>query len=62
MSIDNLILGVNSVTVSYLIHYDSLLQNSTAILSKNATEVYYKTRQAFYCKMRQFHFKMLQLF
>ena len=29
MSIRNLILGVNSVTVAYLIHYDSLLQNAT---------------------------------
>ena len=46
MSIGNLILGVNSVTVSYLIHYDSLLQNST--------EVYCKMRQDFYYKMRQF--------
>ena len=34
MSIDNLILGVNSVTVSYLIHYDSLLQNATDIITK----------------------------
>ena len=29
MSIGNLILGVNSVTISYLIHYDSLIQNAT---------------------------------
>ena len=34
MSINNLILGVNSVTVSYLIQYDSLLQNSTDIVTK----------------------------
>ena len=34
MSIGNLILGVNSVTVSYLIHYDSLLQNATDIITK----------------------------
>ena len=33
MSIGNLILGVNSVTVSYLIHYDSLLQNATDIIT-----------------------------
>ena len=46
-------MGVNSVTVSYLIHYDSLLQNATAILLQNATEVCYKMRQVFYCKMRQ---------
>ena len=31
IDIGNLILGVNSVTVSYLIHYDSLLQNTTNI-------------------------------
>ena len=34
MSIGNLILGVNSVAVSYLIRYDSLLQNATANLLK----------------------------
>ena len=43
--------GVNSVIVSYLIRYDSLLQNATAILLQNATEVYYKMRQVFYYKM-----------
>ena len=31
IDIGDLILGVNSVTVSYLIHYDSLLQNTTVI-------------------------------
>ena len=40
MSIRNLTFGVNSVTVSYLIRYGSLLQNSTAILLQSATEVY----------------------
>ena len=60
MSIGNLILGVNTVTVSYLIYYDSLLQNATAILSQNATEIYYKcvrvfiTKRVSYYKMRQF--------
>ena len=34
MNIGNLILGVNNVTVSYLIHYDSLLQNATDIIIK----------------------------
>ena len=34
MIIRNLILGVNSVTVSYLIHYDSLLQNAIDIITK----------------------------
>ena len=64
MSIGNLLLGVNSVAVSYLIHYDSLLQNATDIMTKcgsnllqNATEVYYKMCQVFYYKMRQFILK-----
>ena len=34
ISIGNLILGVNSVTASYLTHYNSLLQNSTDIITK----------------------------
>ena len=34
MSIVNLILGANSATVSYLIHYDSLLQNATDFITK----------------------------
>ena len=34
MSIKNLILDFNSVKVSYLIHYDSLLQNATDIMTK----------------------------
>ena len=34
MSIENLILGVNSVTVLYFIHYDSLLQNATDLTTK----------------------------
>ena len=34
MSIENLILGVNSVTVLYFIHYDSLLQNATDLITK----------------------------
>ena len=61
MRIKNLILRVNSVTVWYLIRYDSLLQNATYIITKcdsyillqNATEVYYKMHQVFYYKMRQ---------
>ena len=60
MSIGNLILGVNSVTVSYLIRYESLLQNATDIftnatanLLQNMSKVYYKMRQVFYYKMRQ---------
>ena len=68
MSIRNLIFGVNSVTVSYLIHYDSLLQNATDIITKcssyfiiRSTEFYYKMRQVFYYKTRQFYYKMWQL-
>ena len=61
MGIGNLILGVNSVTVSCLIHYDSLLQNATAFLLQNATEVYYKIRHVYYYKIRQFYYKMRQL-
>ena len=70
------VMGVISVTVSYLIHYDSLLQYATDILAKcdsyfitkcnrsllqNASGFYYKMRQ-FYYKMRQhtLHFKILQ--
>ena len=34
ISIRNLIFGVNSVTVSYLIRYDSLLQNATDVITK----------------------------
>ena len=34
MSIGNLVRGVNSVTVSYLIRYDSLLQNATDTIRK----------------------------
>ena len=34
MIIRNLILGINSVMASYLIRYDSLLQNATDIMTK----------------------------
>ena len=37
MSIGNLILGLNSVTISYLIRYESLLQNMPGLLLQNAT-------------------------
>ena len=47
--------------VSYLVHYDTLLQkptgvitkNATAILLQNAIKVSYKMRQVFHYKMRQ---------
>ena len=35
-----------------------LSQNTIAILSQNATELYYKVRQVFSYKMRQFYEKM----
>ena len=60
MIIRNIILGVNSVTVSYLFHCDSLLQNATDILVQNATKVYCKMRQVFYYKML-FYYKIRQL-
>ena len=42
------------LTISSLVHYDTLLQNVTAILLENMTKLYYKMRQVFYYKMRQF--------
>ena len=51
MSIKNLIFGVNSVTVSDLIRYDSLLQNATDVITKCDSSVitkcdsYYKMRR-----------------
>ena len=54
MSIGNLILGVNSVTVSYLIHYDSLLQNATDIIKKMRQLFYYEMQQKFMTKCVRF--------
>ena len=42
-------------STTYLVHYDALLQNATAISLQNTTNVYYKMRQVFCYKMRQFH-------
>ena len=42
-SIGNLVLGVNSVTVLYLIHYDSLSQNATDIITQ--CESYFITKR-----------------
>ena len=68
ISIRNLILVASSVTVSYLIHHDSLLQNATDIITKSDSYLitkcgrsYYKMRQDFYYKLRRFHYKMRQL-
>ena len=41
------------VAVSYLVHYNTLLQN--------ATNVYYEMCQLFQYKMRQFRYEMRQL-
>ena len=41
------------VVVSYLVHYNTLLQN--------ATKVYYEMCQLFQYKMRQFRYEMRQL-
>ena len=38
-----------------------LLQNATATLLQNATEVYYKMSQVFYYKIRMFYYKKRQL-
>ena len=61
MSIGNLIVGVNGVTVLYLIHCDSLLQNTTALSLQNSTEVHYKRHQMFYYKMQKCYYKLRQL-
>ena len=60
MSIGNLILGVNSVTVSYLIHYDSLLQNVADIIRKCVSYFITKCHRSLF-KMRQYYYKLLQL-
>ena len=53
--IGNLVWGVNIVTVSFLIRYDSLLQNTANIITKR--DSYFITN----CKMRKFYYKMRQL-
>ena len=52
---------------SNLLHYDTLLQNATEIITKwtaillqNVIKVYYKMRQVFYYKMEQFIHKLRQ--
>ena len=59
MSIRNLILGVSSVVVSYLIHYNSLLQIATDIIAK--CEDYFITKCDSYYKLRRFYYKMRKL-
>ena len=53
MSIGNLILVVSSATVSYLIRYDSLLQNATAIITNAVLIILLQNASGFYYKMRQ---------
>ena len=68
MSIRNLIFGVNSVTVSDLIRYDSLLQNAKDFI-KNCDSYFITKRDrsllqnapGFFYKLRQFYNKMRQL-
>ena len=52
MSIRKLILGANGVTVSYLILYDSLLQNATDIITKCDSYFITKCDRFFYYKMQ----------
>ena len=46
--------------VSYLVHYDTLLQNTTDIIQMRRPFCY-KMRQVFYNKMRWFYYKTRQL-
>ena len=48
------------MTVYYKIR-QMLLQNVTAVLLQNATEVYYKISQVFCYKMQPFYYKMRHL-
>ena len=52
MSLRNLLFAVNSVTVSYLIHYDRLLQNATDVITKCGS--YFITKCHVYYKLRQY--------
>ena len=52
---EHLVLGVKSVTVSYLIHNDSLSQNITDIITKCDKLFYYKMRQKFITKCVRFY-------
>ena len=66
-------MGVSSVTVAYLIHYDSLLQNVKDIITKcdksllqNASGFFISKCDSFitecgsYCNLRRFYYKMRQ--
>ena len=71
MSIGNLILGVNSVAGSYLVRFDSLLQNVTDIITKcdrrllqNTSGFLLQNMTCFipkcdsYYKLREFYYKV----
>ena len=56
------------LTVSYLVHYNTLLQNAADIIAKcdsyliaKCDKSYDKMCQMFYYKMRQFYYKIRQL-
>ena len=56
------------LTVSYLVHYNTLLQNAADIIAKcdsyliaKCDKSYDKMRQMFYYKMWQFYYKIRQL-
>ena len=58
MSIGNLTLSVTSVTVSYLIHYESLFQNATDIITK--CDSYFITKYDYY-KLQLLHIVTISL-
>ena len=60
MSIGNLLLGVNSIMVSYFIRYDSFYIVIFYILYYYIL-FYYKMRQVFLLKKPKFYYKMQQL-
>ena len=57
MSIGNLTLGVSSVTVSYLIRYDSLLQNAADIITKCDSYFTAKCDRILFTKCARFFIK-----
>ena len=60
-NMEHLILSVSSVSVSYSIYNDSLLQNVTDILLQNATTILLQNATEAFYKMRQLNYKMRRL-
>ena len=60
INIRNLLLSVNSVPVSSLIYYDTLIQNAIDIITK-CDRTLLQNVSSFYYKMRQVYHKMRQL-